>query len=353
MSYTITDRFHQLVIKMTTDIYDSANLYLDVYKQGSFNPVYSLKSSAQKELSDGRYEYTFIIHNSDNRHNIGDVLDKFVMEYRPPVSSQTPVKIWNTSEGVDVQLDGERYKTIRSDHFKLTFNEPKEESLQVIYAGNKQTKMAYTPLERFVVSQVPKKSSSKQQLTGRYILRFYDKKELKDLTFHDGKRIHFVLTRGGDPIAGKTVEVMLPNGDDYSTLTDRNGIVSWKNNRFNAGKYTIGAFFVQDGRVQDRAYADITIKKAKVEITHQVLDINDTKTKVKKRVTIRVTDKNKKPFKKTKISVYDNNNLKTIKTNDMGLLSIDLKKGTHKFRVVYNGSKNYEQTTETFTVKVS
>ncbi len=64
-------------------------------------------------------------------------------------------------------------------------------------------------------------------------------------------------------------------------------------------------------------------------------------------------DKNKKPFKKTKISVYDNNNLKTIKTNDMGLLSIDLKKGTHKFRVVYNGSKNYEQTTETFTVKVS
>lgn len=371
MSYEIKDRYHTLTITITTDIADYGNLYLNVFKSTNLSTTSDMTCVAtnQRILDNGKYVYDFIIRNNQKTgqsytFNIGDVLDRFECIH---TGSNNQIDVWKTYEGVTVLLDGEYYKTIKSNdimadpvtgdsygYVKLKFTEPKDYSLQCVYQGNEQSKIAYTTQEHFIVDS-PAHASPTPKITGKYALVFYNPKILSNLSYKDNKNIYFKLTRGGQPVGGKTIEIVAPNGAVKTSVTDSRGIVKITNNRYNAGKFQLGAYFIQDGKIQCKTYKTILIRKADPKITfnHTPLKDSDGTYQKKERVYITLRDNFNKPIKKTKISVYHNNQLKSIKTNDKGYASIDCGVGRHNFKVVYNGTTNLNKKEEKYSIFVA
>ena len=70
------------------------------------------------------------------------------------------------------------------------------------------------------------------------------------------------------------------------------------------------------------------------------------------RVKIRLLNNRNNPMRNAKLTVYHNKQTKSMKTDKQGYVNIDCKVNTHNFKVVYNGSKNYNKKTETFSVTV-
>ena len=353
MSYEITDIYHILNIRLVSKIY-TTDFMLGVYKSDNMsastpNRTY-VATPVPTPTPEEEYEYTFRIPHND--FAVGDVLDRFILEQSGTSSATIP--IWETTDGVTILVDGEFHSKIHSNTFKLKFDNSGEHSVQAVYSGDEYTKMSYTDLERFEIKQHKDSPTPPPSIVGKYALKFHNPSILKDLTFNDHKKVYFKLTQGGKAVSGKTIEIQLPNGSVVSKTTSK-GLVSFPNTGYSAGKYKIGAYFV-DSETHKRytsTYKDITIKKADVHLdeTHEKVMKKGVYQK-KRRVVIFFRNAYKKPFKKRKLSVYHNKQLKTMKTDDNGHIIMDVGVGTHTFKVVYNGNNDYNKKTLNFTVVV-
>ena len=367
MSYTIEDKYHILKITITTDISDQGNLYLYAYKSSnhSQNPNITCVASNQRQTSMGDYKYDFVIYTNDNRLEIGDVLDRFEVIH---TGSNNVIPIYNTHEGVVVQLDGEYHSTINLEDtvsydnkyygaVKMTFNNAEEHSIQAVYGGNEYTKMAYTDKELFYVNQPSVASEQETPSNGKWRLEIANPKILSTLEYNDHKKIKFKLTKGGEPVGGMTVEITNPYNAIYTADTietsSAEGIVMLSNGGYNAGKYKIGAYFVQDGKRQCSVYKDIRIKKADVKFSHKATEVykNNVYQK-KKKLVMSLKDNNNQPMKSIKMTLYHNEQVKTFKTDKNGRISMTLPTGKHNFKLMYKGSKNYNSKSEVFSVYV-
>lgn len=352
MSYTVTDEYHILKFKLTSEIptWDNS-LYLYVFKQGNTSAttpdqVYTYYS--YEVLDDGRYEYEFHVLSSD--FDIGDVLNRFVMVH-DDVNQTVP--IWTTDEGVSIFVDGEYKQTIHKNYFDLTFDNTDVHTIQAIYQGNSQNRMSYTPIKTYRIKQ---HDEPDPQITGKWSLKFNNPSILKNLHYNDNKNIQFKLTKGGQPVGGKVVEVLLPTGGLSSKTTNSKGIVQLTNHNYTAGKYKLGAYMVDNQHKYTSNYRDVTIKKNEVKLSHSSKKLYN-KAKggeylKKMRVTIKLQNNKNYPMRKVKLTVYHNNQTKSIRTDNNGNINIDCKTGTHHFKVVFSGSRNYNDKTESFTVIV-
>ena len=367
MSYTIEDKYHVIKITITTDISDQGNLYLYAYKSSnhSQNPNITCVASNQRQTSMGDYKYDFVIYTNDSNLEIGDVLDRFEVIH---TGSNDVIPIYNTHEGVVVQLDGEYHSTINSEDtvsfggnyygaVKMTFNNAEEHSIQAVYGGNEYTKMAYTDKELFYVNQPSVASEQETQNNGKWRLEIANPKILSTLKYNDHQKIKFKLTKGGTPVGNKTVEITNPYNAIYTADTretsSAEGIVMLSNGGYNAGTYKIGAYFVQDGKRQCSVYKTIKIKKADVKFSHSAKPIckNNVYQK-KKKLVMSLKDNNNQPMKNIKMTLYHNEQVKTFKTNKNGRISMTLPTGKHNFKLMYKGSKNYNSKSEVFSINV-
>lgn len=354
MSYEITDIYHILNIRLLSDIY-TTDFKLKVYKSDNMsastpNRTYTA-TPVPTPTPDEQYEYLFQIPHND--FAVGDILDRFILEQSHVTGATIPV--WQTTDGVTILVDGEFHSKIHTNSFKLKFDNSGEHTVQAVYSGDEYTRMSYTDLERFEIKQHKDSQTPTPSIVGKYALKFHNPPVLKDLTFNDHKKVYFKLTQAGVGVSGKTIEIQLPNGSVVSKTTTSKGLVSFPNTGYSAGKYKIGAYFV-DSETHKRytsTYKDITIKKADVHLdeTHERVMKNNVYQK-KRRVVIFFRNAYKKPFKKRKLSVYHNKQLKTMKTDDKGHIIMDVGVGTHTFKVVYNGNNDYNKKTLNFTVVV-
>jgi hypothetical protein len=210
--------------------------------------------------------------------------------------------------------------------------------------------MAMTDKKTFRVTQ-PSVENPNPSQTGKYKLEFVDK-NLKTLTYNDGKEIKFRLTRGGTAVRGKTVEKVTPT-KILSSDTNKEGIVSFSNTGYPAGSYKIGAYMYDyqdsaDKKIVDSTYKTITIKKADPTITYTTASV-----KKGQKVQIKFKDNKGNVVVNEKVPIYINGKLYNKKTNKNGNIWIKMTNtGTFKFKVVYKGNKNLNKKTITFTKKV-
>lgn len=367
MSYEIEDKYHIITITITTDITDYTNLYLYAYKSTNHSqtPTITCVASNQRQTSDGLYKYDFKIYTNDNALSIGDVLDRFEVIH---TGSNETIPIYNTHEGVVVLLDGEYYSTIKSGDtvsydgnyygsVKMTFNNPVEHSIQAVYGGNEYTKMAYTPKELFFVNQPASATQEESTNNGKWRLEFANPNVLSKLVYNDHQKIKFKLTKGGEPVGGKTVEITTPYNAIYTADTieksSAEGIVYLTNKDYEVGKYKVGAYFVQDGKRQCSVYKDIRIHKADVKFSHSSsLVYKKNVYQKKKKLVMAIKDNNNQPLKSTKMTLYHNEQVKTFKTDKNGRISMSLGVGKHNFKLMYKGSKYFNSKSEVFSVNV-
>ena len=365
MSYEIKDQYHMLVITMQTQITDGmgGTIELQVWKSTnhSSNPSKRYEAVSYKQV-DNDWFYEFNVPNND--FNDGDVLDKFVIEYtgQGGATQLEGVALWDTNDGVAFMLDGEQVDEIHTEdtmldttyykqygYYKVKFENEGNHSVQAVYSGSRNTKMAYTTLERFIVKDTSSGGGggSSAPIKGGYKLVVNNPQVLKNLVYGDKKKIYFKLTQNGQPVS-RTIEIMNPKGSNYTANTNANGLAVLTNNGFNAGHYKIGAFFVQDGRIRAKEYKDIVIKKNEANLTfsHKALYNSKNVYQKKHRVYCKLTNHLGNPIKNVRLSIYHNNQLKQIKTNDKGYVSLDVGVGRHTFKAVYNGSKNYNKLTK-------
>ena len=370
----ITNNNQKIEIRVKTKTTKTLKLQ---YKRVKYNanglPIgspttYTISGSIE---ADGTVLFTILLTN----FNIGDELKEFIV-----YASTSSTNIWNTHEGVRILVNGEESyvypmygnnietETIVDDgetitreqyvldlhrsRFALRFEEQGDYEVRAVYRGNATTEMSYTaPLTYHIKQPVGSGGSTP---SGVYTLEFVDK-TLSSLVYDDKTVIQFQLKRGGTPVNGKTIEMATPSGSVLSKDTNANGIVSFTNSSYDCGTYKIGAWFVDqsdedsNGRKVVSVYKDVKIKKATPYFTNTASPI--TKGSY---VQIKLRDGNGANIPNKKITVYVNGKPSTIKTNNSANVWIKLNTtGTHKFKAVWSGNKNFNSCTKSFNMVIN
>lgn len=299
----------------------------------------TLQTAINSTIQDGVHNWNIPLSN----YSIGDTLSEFTV-------SISDVKPWELDEGVTILLDGKEYDVIHSDYFTLNLDKEDEYTLEAVFSGNDKLEMATTGKVRFKANQPTVENPSPSQ-TGKYSLKFKNP-NLSTLTYNDGKEIRFVLTQGGVPVRGKTIECVTPK-EILSSDSNKDGEVYYTNKGYNAGTYKLGAYMYDyqdraDKKIVDSTYKTITIKKANPNITYTTATI-----KKGEKVGIFVRDNKGNRVVNEKVPVYLNGKLYTKTTNSNGNIWFKMTNtGTFKFKIAYKGNKNLNKKTVTFTKKV-
>lgn len=331
LSYIIENRTDNLIINLTSNVLNPLAL--------TFKRNGTSQTAINSTINEGVHNWIIPLSN----YSLGDVLSEFQI-------STTGKYLWDFDEGVTILLDGKEYDTIYSDTFTMNFDKADEYTLEAVYVGNDKMAMSSTGKKTFAVSQPTIENPSPTQ-TGKYKLAFKNK-NLSTLTYNDGAEIRFVLTQGGSPVRGKTIECVAPKSIK-SIDTNKNGEVYYSNIGFDAGKYKLGAYFYDyqdraDKKIVDSTYKTITIKKADPKITYTTATV-----KKGQKVGIFVRDNKGNRVVNEKVPVYLNGKLYTKTTNSNGNIWFKMTNtGTFKFKVAYKGNKNLNKKTVTFTKKI-
>ena len=331
MSFIIENQSDDLIINITSNISSALSL--------SFKRNGTTQTAISSTINKGVHNWTIPLSN----YSLGDTLSNFTV-------SITGKKPWELDEGVTILLDGKEYDNINTSSFTMNFDKADEYTIEAVYVGNDKLGMSSTGKKTFAVSQPSVQEQSPTQ-TGKYKLVFKNK-NLSTLTYNDGAKVEFVLTQGGYPVIGKTIEKVTPKSI-LSSDTNKNGEVSFTNIGYNAGKYKIGAYFYDyqdsaDRKIVDSTYKTITINKANPTIHY-------TGDEVKKgqKVGIFFRDNQGNRIVNEKVPIYLNGKLYTKTTNSNGNIWIKMTNtGTFKFKVAYKGNKNLNKKTVTFTKKI-
>lgn len=342
--------------------------YVDGVPSGS-----AVTKTVTPTLVDGSYVFEIYL----NEYSVGDELK----EFKVSASGSSTVNLWDTNEGINILCNGEiidvmpvynntietetvvddegntstRNKEVTDLHrnkFALNFLKDGDYKLQAVYRGNNATELSATDYLNLHIKQEDDDGGSGQ--TGIYKLEFVNK-NLSKLTYDDKSSIQFRLTRGGNPVSQKTIEMARPNGAVGSQDTNASGIVGYLNNGFDCGTYKLGAYFVNqqdddnDGRKVVSTYKTVIIQKATPVFSNTASPVA-----LGTKLQIKLKDHHGNNMPNQTVAVYVNGKVQTSKTNDNGNVWISFKKtGTYKIKAVYNGNKNFKAITKSFNFKVN
>lgn len=339
MSYKITDLYHELVINLTTNITNTNNIKLQVFKSTNTTSTPDITITPTKQ--DNKLKFTI----KNNQFKIGDVLNKFKV-----ISNNTTLQ--NLNEGISIFVDGVETDIVNTSSsnpkWTHTFDdEQKIHTVQAVFKGNSALKPYFDTVKTIHVKQKDTGDDG-SGLTGEW--KIICLTDITTITYGDNKEMVFQLLRGGNPAPkNKVIEISYPDGRVSSEKTDNSGKVSFNLGQFDAGTYNIAARFydytVTDGNILTSCVKKVTINKATPKITFNP----STKTS-DGHARFYVRGVNKTPLGKYKCSVWVNSKKKTTKLSANGNIGFNLKKkGTYKLKVSVNATKNYKAASLTKT----
>lgn len=328
MTYTILDNYKELIITLTSQLKNTSDIYLNIYK--STNATSTPDLTVTPTYDDGIF--TFRIRHSD--FQIGDILDRFQV-----ISERTHMEQLN--EGISIFVNGVETDVVSvssNPQWLHTFTEEGVYNVQAVFKGNTALKPYFDEIKTVNVEQKYIDDGG----TGDWELICLTNTSSFD--WGSGAEIMFQLLRGGNPAPkNKVVEISEPSGTVNSHNTDANGKVSFNlTTDDNAGTYNVVARFfdytVEERKVLTSCTKKITIKKLTPTITFKP----STQTS-DGHARFYVRGLKGTPLSKYKCSVWVNGKKKTTKLSDNGNIGFSLKKkGTYKFKVTVNATTNYK-----------
>lgn len=187
---------------------------------------------------------------------------------------------------------------------------------------------------------------SSTEPSGNYKLSI---KSPSTFTYRDNQKVTFTLTKGGVPIAGKVIEQVAFN-HIYTATTNEKGQASFENDRVGThpNKYKIGARFYVGSKLITSVFKDVKVNKATPKIT-----LNHRAETRGNYFSVHLGHKSYKLAKK-KMSITINGKKTDYKTNSNGNVNVKMaNRGTYKYKVVFNGDKDYKKATFTYREGVS
>lgn len=282
-----------------------------------------------------------------NEYNVGDVISKFQL------STLAETHLWDTHEGIVWLLDGNEYSTKHNTNSEtFTFDEQGTHTIEAVFVGNDNLELATTGKTGLTISQPTINESGSLDNNGAYKIQFVNK-NLKSFEYCDNEPMEFILTKGGVPVTtgNRNIEIVTPNGVVSPTL-DNKGKASRKNKCWDAGKYKLGAYYMDErnGRKITECWKTITVHKGTPKFTDNFASNGDF---IKDSVYKLYLKFKGDPIAKTKLTMYVNGKSKTYTTDKYGAIEYKFDKtGTFVLKTVFKGNKNLNKLELTRTITV-
>ena len=338
--YRINDVYHKLVVKLKTNLKNTNNLRLDVYRENNATPrTYTPSSST---LDDGSKLVTFTVPHSD--YSVGTILEKFI------VRLQGNANLYDLNEPVTILVDGEEsytgkvlnnsavfennklvmQKDLKTNKFALVFKDNKTHSVQAVYKGNKE--IGFASSDKIVIT--PQQDSNQ-----RYLLTQEIPSQMKYLETPNFK---WTLTKGGSPVANEVIERVMPTAI-WTAQTNAKGQVIGAGNpsvdnlySWEVGKYKVGGQFHKNGVLLCECWTDLEIIK-----NTPTLVFISAKEKGKT-AQFKLTDPQGRPMPNRVISIVVGSQTYTKTTDAIGKVYLRINRtGNFTYKATYNGDKNY------------
>lgn len=332
--YTVSDLYHKLVVKLTTNIKSKSNIKLNSYVNDTLMNVYN--PSIDGDI------LTFEVPNKD--YQIGDNV-KF------QIALTGTNNLSDLNEGITILLDGKEYDTINSSEFPLTFNDTSTHTLQAIYKGNDEVGSAFSNILHITPKQLDPEEDSKTGVEGAYKLKLSCP---SSMTYLNCPTFIYTLTKGGVAEPNRVIEKILPT-DIRSNKTNSKGqsithdVEESILRKWTVGKYKIGGKLYDHYDPQASAYQGLVcsvFKDFEVKKATPTLKIIKKPSKKKDIMTIKLLDPLGKPITNNKITYTLNGKSKSKKTNSKGNISIAFNnKGTYKYQITSASMTNYKKNT--------
>ena len=361
MSYIVKDKYHKLIINLTTKLQNYSNIYINAYATGVNSP-YSLVPKTIADNEDGTHTLSFELRNKD--YEVGTEFTSF-----KAVLGGTH-NLVELNEGVSILVDGNESRVqeasikngegtvirdkegnikytnnLKRDAFALIFSDNKAHTIQAIYKGNDEIGVA-------VSDKIYIKAKQAVDM-GYYTLTSNVPKTFK---YMDTPNWTWTLKRGGTPVPNKTIEKVLPTAT-YSSDTNRKGqvhqglptslsvLAKWV-----PGTYTILANFYH--------YRDVHSldKKILVQCRNTLTIVKNTPKLVYvasegkgKKFALALRDPQGQAMPNQNISFTVNGKKYTKKTNSKGNVWFKTNvKGRYKGSATFAGNKYYNKKTIKF-----
>lgn len=365
MTYIINDKYHKLVINLTTKLTNTNNIYIDAYTTNRATP-YSLVPTSTTENEDGTKTLTFILRNKN--YNIGTEFTHFKAVLRGTH------KLTELNEGLSILIDGNESlvqeaelknnqwevkkdrngniiytENLKTDGFATIFEDNEPHTIQAIYKGNDEIGVAVS--DKIYIK--PKQHENTGEEAGHYTLTSNVPSTFKYMDTPDWT---WTLKRGGTPVPNRTIEKVLPNitysGDTNSKGQTHQGLPANLDvlARWVPGTYTIIANFYHyndpldiDNKILVQCKNRLTIVKNKPKLTFTqssgkggqfILRLRNPQNQAMPNQTLTLVVNGKKYIKKT-----NSNGNVWFKTNV---------KGTYKGTATFAGNKYYEKISVSF-----
>ena len=240
--------------------------------------------------------------------------------------------------------------------FSHTLSKSGAYTFMAVYTGDDENTYAISneitvqvgkPIQVIPPDPDPSPEPAPAPITGDYVLSMSCP---STMYYRDGSKVTFTLTRGGEPVQGKTIE-MIDFHYTNSGMTDANGQVSFTNHRATSHpqKYKLGAkFWDGDDKPTKSVYKDVTVKKGTPQFT-----VPEYAKKVNNNVWFKLKDQYGYNLAKRKVNIKVNSKLYNRVTNDNGNEYIMIyDKGKKKYICTFEGDKDYKSCKNTFSETV-
>ncbi len=372
MSYIINDIYHKLVIKLTTKLQNTSNVYIQAFKKNVSTPVTLVPVSIEdvevpteaENVTEPAKLLTFELRNKD--YDVGTEFVQFLAVLGGEHS------LTELNQAVSVLVDGEEAtvykateidghdslivddkgnpkvmpsKNVTTGKFAIKFKDNKPHTLQAIFKGSKEIGIA-TSNKHYI--------TAKQNGTGTYRLT---SKVPKTFKYMDTPNWVWRLRLNGSPKSNEIIEIVTPT-HTFSKTTNRQGQV-FQNlpssldilARWEVGTYVIrGEFYKQiegNKTLLCRTEDQIQIVKNDPKLTYK------PSAGVGKYMAFILKDPQNRPLANKTLTITVNKKTTTKKTNAEGKIGILTNhKGNIKGKAKYAGDKNYNAKSVSFNYTV-
>ena len=227
-------------------------------------------------------------------------------------------------------LDQDEYVMTYPTPVPFTFEESREYQVSAVFVGDDTRSYAIAPTVTIMSDQRPPSGGGggggtpdcPQPESGKYVLTIDCPNRFK---YRDGQKIKYKLTRGGNPVCGKVIEIV-----DFKYMntakTKPDGSAETVNTLINSevGKYKIGARFYEGTVNKPITYVfkDITVVKNDVDWKFNGADTVNSYAFF----NLHQKGDESKPLANTKVTVYIDGKATTKKTNDHGTVGLKINK---------------------------
>ena len=364
MSYIVKDKYHKLIINLTTKLQNYLNIYINAYATGRNSP-YSLVPSSIIDNEDGTKTLIFELRNK--YYEIGTEFTSFkavlggthkLVELNEGVSILVDGNESLVKEAVIVDDEGEVRRdsqgniiwteNLKRDAFAVEFDDNEPHTVQAIYKGNNEIGVAVS--DKFYIKPQQHEDDGQQ---GHFTLTSNVPKTFK---YMDTPNWTWTLKKGGTPVPNRTIEKVLPTST-YSADTNSKGqvhqglptslavLAKWV-----PGNYTIIANFYHYEDTTDPSNKILLQCKNKITIVKNTPTLKYVPSEGKgKKFALALRDPQKQPMPNKTINFTVNGKKYSKKTNSNGNIWFKTNvKGRYKGSATFAGNKYYNKKTIKF-----